>query len=188
MGHQTTLTFVTGSDRKVGEAQLVCDPVGIEIIKTPLDIHEIQSDKPQDISVHKAEQAYEKLQKPLVITDTFFSIPALNGFPGAYMKDVVQWLRPEDFILLMSDKTDKTITFSENITYIDSEGIKTFSKEFRGHIVDAPRGSGNSIENVAEFDGVTLGERRAQGGFSHKPDDFVWVDFVDWYRENMKAQ
>jgi XTP/dITP diphosphohydrolase len=188
MGYQNTLAFVTGSDRKVGEARLACDPAGIEIIKTPLDIDEIQSDKPQDISIHKAKQAYAQLQKPLVVTDTFFAIPALNGFPGAYMKFVAEWFRPEDFILLLSDKADKTITFSESITYIDEHGTKIFSKEFHGRIVDMSRGTGNSIENVAEFDGVTLGERRTQGGFSHKPEDFVWTDFATWYNENTKVQ
>ena len=48
-------------------------------------------------------------------------------------------------------------------------------------LVEQPRGVGNSIENVAEFEGVTLGERRAQGGFSHKPEDYIWAKFAKWY-------
>jgi len=175
--------FVTGNDRKIGEARIACNPAGVEVIKSPLDISEIQSDDPQEISVHKAKEAFKLLKQPLVVTDTHFSIPALKGFPGAYMKYVVDWFRPEDFILLMSDKHDKTISFSENITYIDKSGIKKFSKQFFGKIVNEPRGTGNSIENVAEFEGFTLGERREQGGFSHKPEDYVWSEFAKWYTD-----
>ena len=67
------------------------------------------------------------------------------------------------------------------IVYKDSKKVKIFSKEYWGKIIDKPRGTGNSIENVAEFDGVTLGERRKQGGFSHKPEEYIWYDFAKWY-------
>jgi XTP/dITP diphosphohydrolase len=181
MNFTKTIIFVTGNDRKIGEAKLACNPAGIEVEKKELNLLEIQSDLAQEVSINKAKQAFEIVKKPLVVTDTFFSIPALKGFPGAYMKQMTGWLESEDFILLLSNKADKTIKFSENITFIDEKGIKSFSKEFSGIIVDTPRGTGNTIENVAEFDGVTLGERRTQGGFSHKPEDYVWNDFVKWY-------
>ena len=34
----------------------------------------------------------------IVVADTSWSIPSLNGFPGGYMKDVAEWFTPEDFI------------------------------------------------------------------------------------------
>lgn len=176
------LHFITGNTRKVEEAKLACDPAGIELLQAALDIDEIQSTEPKTISVNKAEQAFEIVKEPLVVTDSFWRIPALNGFPGAYMKDVVNWFETEDFLLLMSNKDNRQIFFSENITYKDADTVKQFSKEYEGTVVKVPRGSGNSLENVAEFDGVTLGERREQGGFSHKPEDYVWSDFVKWIK------
>lgn len=178
--------FVTSNDRKVGEAKLGCEPYGIEVIKKPVDIEEIQSHIPKDVSINKAKQAFAQLQKPLVVTDTFWSIPTLKGFPGPYMKDIANWFTEDDFIALLKDKTDRTVIFSENITYIDKNEIRSFSKEFKGSFAHQPRGVGNSIENVAEFDGVTLGERREQGGFSHSADDYVWVDFAKWYKNKQK--
>ncbi len=61
--------------------------------------------------------------------------------------------------------------------------VRQFSEEYEGTIVTEPRGTGNSIENVAEFEGFTLGERREQGGFSHKPEDYVWNDFIEWIKQ-----
>ena len=175
------ILFATGNSRKVGEARLGCEIFGIEVEQIKVDIDEIQSNDPLKISEHKAKAAFEAVRKPVVVTDSFWEIPSLNGFPGAYMKDIASWFSSEDFIHLVKSKKDKRIAFSESITYKDSETLKVFSKKYWGKIVTAPRGTGNSIENVAEFDGVTLGERRSEGGFSHKPEDYIWYDFAKWY-------
>jgi XTP/dITP diphosphohydrolase len=176
------IIFVTTNERKIGEAKLACSLMGINVIPKKIDLAEIQSSNPIDISKHKAEQAFMAINKPLVVTDTFWTIPSLNGFPGAYMHEVADWFSAEDFIALIRDKSDKRIYFSENITYIDKNETKIFSKEFEGIIVDIPRGTGLSIEKVAEFDGYTLGERREQGGFSHSSEDYVWHDFAKWFK------
>ena len=97
------------------------------------------------------------------------------------MKHVTAWFGSDDFMLFLSNKSDRSILFSENIPYIDDMETKFFSKEFKGLITEDPRGIGNSIENVTEFDGKTLGERRQEGGFSHKAKDYVWSEFVAWY-------
>lgn len=175
--------FATGNARKVAEAKLACDSASIEIVQKQVDIDEIQSSDPSVISIDKAEKAYALVRKPLVVTDSFWRIPALKGFPGAYMKDVAKWFSSEDFLSLMENKENRQIFFSENVTYKDSDVIKQFSKEYEGTIVTMPRGIGNSIENIAEFEGFTLGERREQGGFSHKPEDYVWSDFLEWINQ-----
>ena len=99
------------------------------------------------------------------------------------MKDVATWFSAEDFISLMVDKSDRTISFTENLIYNDGQSIKIFSDSYDGLVVDKPRGNGNSIENVAEFDGKTISERRGEGGFTHSPEDFVWYQFAQWYSQ-----
>lgn len=175
------IIFVTGNERKLAEAKLGCQLCGIEVEQVKLDIDEIQSDDPAAISEAKAKDAFEKLEKPLVVTDTSWGIPALNGFPGAYAKYVAKWFGENDFLHLMSGKADRRVSFTESITYIDEKQIKKFSKQYWGMIVETPRGTGNSIENVCEFDGVTLGERRQMGGYSNKPEDYIWHEFAKWY-------
>lgn len=178
------ITFVTGNKRKIAEAKLACEPEGIEIATKKLEIIEVQAVDAESLVKHKAEEAFEVLQKPVVVTDTFWRIPALNGFPGAYMKYVAEWFTPQDFLALLKDKSDRSAFFSENIGYMDGEGFKFFSKEFEGRIVDSPRGSGISLEQVAEFNGYTLGERRDQGSTSHTAQDYVWNDFARWFKAN----
>lgn len=176
-----SILFVTGNKRKIGEARLGCKPFSIMIKPIKLNIEEIQFNNPKDISKYKAENAYSLVKKPIVISDTFWNIPALNGFPGGYMKDVANWFTSSDFVNLLSGHKNKEISFTESIVYKDSSKTKTFSKTYYGTIVEKPRGTGNSIENIAEFEGFTLGERRKQKKFSHKPKDYIWADFAKWY-------
>lgn len=178
-----TILFVTSNERKMGEARLGCKLFGIEVQQAKLNIDEIQSTDPRLVSSKKAEAAYLQLQKPLVVTDNYWNIPAFNGFPGAYMKDVANWFSSQDYLDLMKNKSDKRVSFTESITYKDAFQVKIFSKEYWGKFVEVPRGTGNTLENVVEFEGFTLGERRAQKSFSHKPEDYVWSDFAKWFKD-----
>ncbi len=176
-----TILFATNNERKVREAKAACEGFSVEVIQAKLEIDEIQSSDPQKISKAKAEQAFSLVGKPVVVTDTYWKIPALNGFPGAYMKEVNEWLSPEDFLQLMKNKDDKRISFTESITYKDGDQTKIFSKEFWGEFADTPRGSGNSIEQLALFDGQTIAEKKDQGKLSHDPKDYVWFEFAKWF-------
>ena len=177
------ILFATGNERKIGEARLACQDFGITVKQIKLVIDEIQSHDPIEISQHKANEAFKQAKSGVVITDTSWSIPALNGFPGGYMKDVAEWFTPEDFITLIASKKDRRISFTETIIYQDDTRTKTFSKEYFGEIVTTPRGNGESIEQVAEFDGFTLGEQHDKGRFSHDPKDYIWYQFAQWYAQ-----
>lgn len=178
-----TIIFSTGNGRKFAEACEAAKLFDVVVDQKELEITEIQSENSMLVSEHKVRTAFEQLQKPVVVTDSSWNIPALNGFPGAYMKSVADWFTEQDFLDLMTKKSDKRIAFSENISYFDGKLFKQFTKEYWGVFVDTPRGTGNSIENVVEFDGVTLGEKRQQGGFSHKPQDYIWNDFFVWFTQ-----
>ena len=176
-----TILFATTNDRKIREARAACKQFDINVKQVKLDIDEIQSHNPQIIAKRKAQTAYSLIQKPVVITDTYWNIPALQGFPGGYMKDVAKWFKPEDFLNLVKNKPDKRISFTESIVYKDKTRTKIFSKGFWGVFSDKSKGSGNSIEQVAKFNGYTLGERRDQGKLSHDPKDYIWFEFAEWY-------
>lgn len=167
--------------RKLGEARLGCQLFGVCVEQAFADFQEFQSKDPTEIAMNKSLQAFEQLGNPVVVADTFWNIPALNGFPGAYMKEVTRWFRPEDFITLLSPYSDKRICFTETVVYRDEIQHRVFTGEYWGVISSTPRGQGIAIEQVAEFNGHTIAERRNEGHYSHRSQDFVWSEFAEWY-------
>ena len=176
-----SIVFVTGNKRKIGEAKLSCDLFNIKVDSKQVAIDEIQSHDPLVIAKDKAAKAYESIKLPLVVNDAFWNIPSLNGFPGGYMKDVADWFSAKDFISIMQDKDDKRVIITDCVVYKDSKTLKVFSKNFIGEIGNKPRGSGNSIEQVAIFNGLTLAEHHDLNQFSEQPIDQVWYDFATWF-------
>jgi non-canonical purine NTP pyrophosphatase (RdgB/HAM1 family) len=177
--------FSTGNERKIIEARATCDLFGIEVIPIELHFDEIQSHDPIAISKQKVQDAYERAHtSAIVVADTSWSIPSLNGFPGGYMKDIAEWLSPQDFINLLADKDDKTIIFRETIVYKDETEVKLFSKEYKGVVATSPRGNnGNSFDKVAEFNGKTFAENQDKDQTSHKPEEYVWYEFAQWFSQ-----
>lgn len=177
------ILFSTSNERKIKEARAACDIFGVEVVPVKLDFDEIQSHDPIKISRQKVEDAYRLVgESAVVVADTSWSIPSLNGFPGGYMKDISEWFTPGDFINLVADKKDRTIVFRESIVYKDKAEVKVFSKEYVGLITITPRGSnGNSLDQVAEFNGRTLAEGHDLGQTSHNPEDYIWYDFAKWF-------
>ena len=179
------IILITGNSRKLGEAKAALVDFDIEVENRQFDIDEIQSRDVTAIATDKARKAYKLVGEPVVVTDTSWDIPALHGFPGGYMKDVADWFEPIDFINLLSTHDDKSISFTETIVYQDDKQTRIFSQKFMGKIADKPRGSGNSIEQLAEFDGFTIGERQQQGRLSHDPKDYVWYQFGQWFTSTL---
>jgi len=177
------IVFVTGNMRKLGEAKSSCDLFKITVIQKTLSIDEIQSHDPSLIALRKAADAYEQLKKPLVVNDAYWTIPSLSGFPGGYMKDVADWFTPTEFLALLRDKADRSVIVTECVVYKDEQTVKVFTKEFYGEIATEARGKGNSIEQVAVFNGLTLAEHHDQDQFSEKPEDQLWYEFAQWYKD-----
>jgi len=181
------IRFATRNARKLGEAALGCHLFGVDIEQAEVLIQEIQSKDLVEIALHKSLQAFGQLRKPVVVADTFWAIPALNGFPGAYMKEVTRWFGPWDFINLLRPYPDKRVCFTETIVYRDATQHRVFSGEYWGVISATPRGEGIAIEQVAAFNGQTIAERRNQGSFSHEPKQFVWSEFAQGYARSRQA-
>ncbi len=177
--------FVTGSDRKIRHMRKACEALGIAVEQQIFDVDEIQSHDPIRISEHKMAEAFERTGgAPTVINDAYWSIPALNGFPGGYMKDVIEWFEAQDWLDLMANKTDRRICCTETLIYKDDHQTKTFSKEYWFEIITGPpRGSGLSMEQVVSTDGgrLTIAEGYGSSEGSSVVEKYVWHDFAAWY-------
>jgi len=82
------LIFVTGNPSKLAEAKKVAKRYDIDLQSKTLEIAEIQSSDPMAVAKAKVKTAYQILQCPVITHDSSWSIPTLNGFPGAYMHDL----------------------------------------------------------------------------------------------------
>ncbi len=100
------ITLVTGNKDKINEASAICSRYGITVNVATADIDEIQNSDPTKICITKVRSVHSILGEPVVVNDSSWSIPALNGFPGGYMKDVTGWFSPDDFLSLMSNHED----------------------------------------------------------------------------------
>lgn len=184
-----TLALITGNRDKFRDAQAVLQEFGIELEWLDLPVDEIQGFDTEKIAAHKAKEAYRLARRPVIVQDTFWNILPLRGFPGAYMRYVSEWLRAEDFLALMANKTDRTVIRTHTVAYYDGRRSKLFSKDFTGKIIDEPRGKGVAIDQVVVTDGQTLTNaeiREREGKSSIDPKNSAWYEFAKWYNLQRK--
>ncbi len=164
------------------------EPFNIQVEGLKVDgIVEPQSDDIVEISQFKAKQAYEKVQKPLIVSDGSWIIPALNGFPGPYMAYVNKWFTSQDFLNLMKDKENKDIILRECVTYIDKDQIKSFTSDTKGYFVTKESGKATAVDQVMSFreDGKTTAQCENEG-IMRIPQSDLWNQVGEWLTSNMK--
>jgi inosine triphosphate pyrophosphatase len=147
------LTFVTGNQKK---AEYFSKCIGFPLKHTAIDLEEIQSLDIHEVTAHKLEQAYERLQKPLIVEDLALEFEALNGLPGTFIKFFLQALSKQDICDLLKGKSRKAIVRSV-IGYKDAENTKLFEHVSHGTISESPRGNGGFDWDVIYIpDGYSL--------------------------------
>ena len=185
--HDDTLFYITSNVSKIEVAKKFLSKYGFNVEAKSADVEEIQSEDIEKIAIHKAQQAYEQLKHPLFVNDAGWYIPALNGFPGPFMKYVDEWFSPEDFLHLMKSKEDKTIMFKEINCYIDKNGYKTFQQSLKGHFVNEVRGPDtfSSLKRVISLsgNGMTIAEWWEEKKAPIN-EQTLWVEMAEWLKAN----
>lgn len=185
------LIFATGNTIKFNIAGKTCAAYGIKLSQSQLEIDEVQSEDPLYIGTKKAEKAYEALARPVVVADDSWSIPALNGFPGPYMKSINHWFGPQDLLNLMQGKKDRRAILTQVLVYKDESGQKVFVHETPGEILQEARGGGNEtsgqIISMQGDNGKTIAEMYlSEGNHDERSPAAVWHEFAKWYKEYAK--
>lgn len=180
------LYFVTSNKNKVARAEKYLHPLGIQFTPKDLPLDELQSHSIEKIAKDKAEKAFEILKSPLFVNDHGWSIPALNGFPGAYMKYINEWFTPDDFLRLLDGKNDREMIFTEYICYIDSKVTKTFSQTLKGHILYESKGKGVPWMTVSSFsdDGESIAQKLEHDPSAINEAEFS-REFAEWLKNHI---
>ena len=181
------IAFITGNPHKLEEAKSVLKNYEIVVESLQFDIEEIQHYNPLEITKAKVRAAYEKAGQSVVVNDSSWEIPALGGFPGGYMKDVVNWFTAEDFLALLKDKNDRRIILHDVVAYFDGEQLELFIYDQTGVFINEPRGEGTSMNQVVSMEnsgGLTIAEEFAlrHDGVEINPSHFQhWQKFGEWF-------
>lgn len=177
------LYFISTNKNKIARAEQFLNPLHIPFQTKDLELQEVQSNSIEEIAIHKAHQAFEILKDPLFVSDHGWSITALNGFPGAYMKFMNQWLTSNDFLNLMREKENREMVFTEYLCFTDGNTVTTFHEEIKGHVLFEAKGDGEPWMNVSSFssDNTSIAER-----IKDTPSAFneskIFEDFGKWYK------
>jgi len=174
------LIYVTGNSDKFTHAKDQSARFGIELEQKDLDITEIQSNSISNIAEDKAKKAFDIIHQPLIVSDSGWAIPALNNFPGPYMKYINQWFNAEDFLALMQDKSDRKIVLTHVVALANSQGIKLIEQKIEGYILTKPEGSGLSINQLVVIDGQTHSiAKNNENNIQSFDDSEVWSKVAD---------
>ncbi|CAN5170623.1 XTP/dITP diphosphatase [soil metagenome] len=180
------LHFISSNSNKIDRAKLFLDPLGITFEPHKLELIEIQSESVEEIVIDKAQKAFEIINAPLLVNDHSWSITALNGFPGPYMKYMNKWFSPQDFLNIMRDQKNREIQLTEYICFTDGKTTKTFYERTVGHMLSESKGDGEPWTTVSSYskDDLSVAEV-LQTSPSALRRGIIYEKFGKWYKKEI---
>jgi len=180
------LLFVTGNDVKFRTASTVCKSYGLEVERMSIDIQEIQAHDGETVARDKALRIFEELQRPVLISDDTWMIPALKNFPGPYMKFVNDMFTAEDWLRLTEPLADRRIILRQFVVYQDKRRQELFYTDIDGMLLKEIRGRCQYPHtSLTSFDGgkTTVAERITQqrSAIAESGKRTSWHDFCEWF-------
>ncbi len=131
-----SVVFITGNQKK---ADYLAKYLGYSVDHIKLDLDEIQSVDLKEIVEHKVRQAYEKIQKPVIVEDVSLEFEALGGLPGPFIKFFVERVSFEN-ICSMVDGKIRNATAKCVFGYFDGKDLELFEGQLNGKIAIKPSG------------------------------------------------
>jgi XTP/dITP diphosphohydrolase len=192
------MVLCTGNPGKVAELRTLLPPT-IELLSLadvglPSDLPETGATLEAN-ALEKARFAFERVKLPCIADDTGLEVEALHGAPGVYSaryageaKDPAANMTRLLRELEVSE--DRRARFRTVIAFV-AEGIEhTVEGEVRGHIVEAPRGTGGFGYDPVfqpEISTLTFAEMdaRTKNAVSHR-GQAIWK-LVRWLAEDRQA-
>lgn len=154
------VTFITGNQ---GKADFLAKHLDFPVEHQKVDVDEVQSLDLPEIAEHKAKQAYETINSPVLVEDVGLVFESMGKLPGPFIKWFEISLGLERICKLVDNLENRKAIAQICFVYFDGESIELFQGELKGQIADKPRGAGgfgfdpifipNGAENtLAEMD------------------------------------
>ena len=150
------VAFVTGNKGKWEIAKDIFAKYEVDLVHANMETPEIQSLDVQDVALFSAQYAAQKLQIPVIKSDVGYYIPALNNFPGPFIKYVNQMLSSQDLLRLMEGKEDRLMIIRECLAFVHPNGMhQLFIHEQNTILAKQEDGNGSSIDKIMILDGFS---------------------------------
>ncbi len=135
------LFFVSSNRHKYLEAKKILENFDINLGFIKCELQEIQNRSIRKIAAHKAFNAFNQYNKPIIIEDNGLFINTLNGFPGPFSSYVFKTIGNEGVLQLI--KKIRTAKFVSVIAYCDKKNKCTlFEANIHGNISKNILGNG----------------------------------------------
>ena len=187
MQRLSELSFATSNENKFQEAERILSNLGVQINFFKTTLEEIQSDNLSDIAQQKAINAYNLIQKPVIIEDDGLFINSLDGFPGPYSSYAYDTIGNKGIMNLLGNSKVRDAKFVSIIAYCDESFYpKLFESSIPGKIssvieeggwgydpIFIPAGESKTYANVSDKD-----------KFSHRAASLK--KFSNWFLDMQK--
>ena len=136
--------YVTSNQGKFEEArrffELHAPAISLKQLKVELD--ELQDLDEQIVLRHKALQAWNLVQKPLLVDDSGFYLQAYPRFPGTLAKPVMKSLGFEG-LKTLTEKNNNVTNFVTLGFVTSASSVVTFYGQTKGHVCCHPHDEAN---------------------------------------------
>jgi inosine triphosphate pyrophosphatase len=135
----SSFTFITGNQHK---ADYLAKWLEVPVEHHKLDLDEIQSLDLDVVAEHKARQAYEILQRPVLVEDASLTFTAMGRLPGTFIKWFIEELGMDGLVRLAASLPSQDAVGRVVYAFYDGVDLKLFDGEMKGRIVTEPKGDG----------------------------------------------
>ena len=118
MQQLSELSFATSNENKFQEAERILSNLGVQINFFKTILEEMQSDSLSDIAQQKAIDAYNRIQKPVIIEDDGLFINSLDGFPGPYSSYAYDTIGNKGIMSLLENSQTRDANFAVSYTHL----------------------------------------------------------------------
>lgn len=184
------IVFVTSNRGKLASAEKELE--GIKVIGYNAHLIEPRSSDIKEISKQKVIQAYNYVKKPCIALDVGFFVEELNGFPEAYVNDMLDTIGINGLLKLMDGVNNRRAEFRHCLAFYDGEVFKYFEGKSVGTIATEIRGVDKEQKwsdlwyvYIPEWTNKTLAELSEKDHEQHRKNkkDVYMKEFAKWYKD-----
>ena len=192
------IIFATGNSGKIATltSHFAIHGLTAEIVPRSLELIEPQASTATEVAIVKARQAYDQLQRPVLVDDSSFHIKVLGGFPGPYIKYMLETVGVEGIVKFMDGKSDRRAYFMSSLVFMDKKG--------QSHVFEGKDAVGTIVEAVDDFDHPEawsdlwkvfmpansnktysrMSREELRGHRKNKQDNNAYNKFTEWLKNN----